>query len=363
MDSRHWHDHAQPPSLTSPEAWTATQLEKRQAEDRRRYAVAVRRHLRSQPLTSPKHETVAYELDDALCEAESEPPGARTILSLSAPFAVGKSSQIKHWARRHYRQWVTNPDSDQLPEWEDNSGTRFDFVPIIYVTLMARSQAKDVHGALLTFLGYPSRGSVSEITLRTTNALRNHRVRLVIVDDAHMLHTSSITGRETLDALKQINTELGELGGTMVLVGANLTDGPALSDPQVRARLHEHHLSPYTIDTPEQMALWQRLLDDAEPRLATYLPDLEPGQLSTKLPGLIFKRTQGFIGDVSSLLAGATYNALIAGRAHLEHRDLAGVRLSQRAHDGERQLDTRGGSTTPGNAPLTGPPRARRKVS
>lgn len=89
-------------------------------EDRRSYAGAVRRHLRSQPLTSPKHEIVTRELDAALCEAESEPPGARTILSLSAPFAVGKSSQIKHWARAHYRQWVTNPDSERLPEWEDS---------------------------------------------------------------------------------------------------------------------------------------------------------------------------------------------------------------------------------------------------
>lgn len=126
----------------------------------------------------------------------------------------------------------------------------------------------------------------------------------------------------------------------MVLVGANLTDGPALSDPQIRGRLHEHHLAPYTIDTPEQMALWQRLLDDAEPRLSTYLPDLAQGYLSKTLPGLVFKRTQGFIGDVSSLLAGATYNALIDGRPHLEPSDLAAVRLSQRAHDGERLIET-----------------------
>lgn len=363
MDSRHWHEHARPGSTARPVAWTATQLSCAMPEDRQRYAVAVRRHLRSHPLSSPKHDVVSRELDDALCEAESEPLGARTILSLSAPFAVGKSSQIKQWARAHYRHWVTRPDSGQLPEWEDSSGTRFDFVPIIYVTLMARSKAKDVHGALLTFLGYPSRGSVSEITLRTTNALRNHRVRLVIVDDAHMLHTSSITGRETLDALKQINTELGELGGTLVLVGANLTDGPALSDPQIRGRLHEHHLTPYTIDTSEQVALCQRLLGDAESRLSTYLPDLAPGQLSTKLPGLIFKRTQGFIGDVSSLLAGATYSALLDGRPHLEPQDLAGVRLSQRAQDGEHQLDTAGGTTAHRAATRSKSPSRRLGIS
>lgn len=338
MDSRHWHQHAISPSAEGPPAWTASQIGANPVEDRQRFATAVRRHLRSQPLASTKHDVVSRQLDDALCEAESGPPGARTILSLSAPFAVGKSSQIKHWARQHYRLWVTSPESGQLPEWEDSSGTRFDFVPIIYVTLMARSKAKDVHGALLAFLGYPSRGSVSEITLRTTNALRDHRVRMVIVDDAHMLHTSSITGRETLDALKQINTELGELGGTVVLVGANLTDGPALSDPQVRGRLYEHHLMPYSLASPDEKAQWQRLLGDAEDQLRHYLPDLPRDLLPTQLAGPIYKRTQGFIGDVSTLLAGATFNALQGGRSRLEATDISHVRLSQRARDGEQQL-------------------------
>lgn len=338
MDSHLWHRHANSTTIQAPTPWTGAQLECSSDRARGQYASEVRRFLRGRTLISPKHEAVSAELDQALAWVEDEPPGARTILSLSAPFAVGKSSMIKQWARGRYRAWVTDLAANQLPEWEDGTGTRFDFVPIIYVTLMARSKAKDVHGALLTFLGYPSRGSVSEITLRTTNALRNHRVRLVVVDDAHMLHTSSITGRETLDALKQINTELGELGGTVVLVGANLTDGPALSDPQIRGRLYEHHLRPYSLASPDEKAQWQQLLGDAESQLRHYLPDMPRDLLPTQLAGPTYKRTQGFIGDVSTLLAGATSNALRHGRSQLEASDISQVRLSQRAHDGEQQL-------------------------
>lgn len=338
MDSHLWHAQAGAHTPQAPPPRDLARLTNGSSRDREEYAAEVRRHLRGRPLASPKHEDVTKDLDQALKEVEDEPAGARTILSLGAPYAVGKSSLIKCWALGRYRTWVDQPASPELPEWQDSAGTRFDFVPVIYVTLMARSKAKDVHGAILSFLGYPSRGTVTEVTLRTTNALRDHRVRLIVVDDAHMLHTSSITGRETLDALKQINTELGELGGTLVLVGANLTDGPALSDPQIRGRLYEHHLTPYTVSCPDRMAQWQRLLGDAEEQLRPYLPDLPTNSLPTLLAGPIYKRTQGFIGDVRNLLAGATFNALCNGRPHLEPADFAGVRLSQRANDGERHL-------------------------
>lgn len=356
MDSLRWHQQARARARPAPKSLTQRTLTSRSSEDQASYADEVRRHIRGQSLESPKHALVAWDLDRALAEVESEPEGARTILSLSAPFAVGKSSLIKRWARVHYRTWAGDAATSDLPDWQDAAGTRFDFVPIIYVTLMARSKAKDVHGAILSFIGYPSRGSTSEVTLRTTNALRDHRVRLVIVDDAHMLHTSSITGRETLDALKQINTELGELGGTLVLVGANLTDGPALMDPQIRGRLYEHRLAPYTLTTPEDMGQWQQLLAEAEDRLRPYLPDLPQDCLPKELAGQIYKRTQGFVGDVSTLLAGATFHALRDGRTRLEPHDISEVQLSQRAIDGERLLQG-----TPAKPPAAQPVATSRR--
>ncbi|WP_277453591.1 TniB family NTP-binding protein [Janibacter sp. DB-40] len=356
MDSHLWHRQVNDGKRApSPQAWTAHRLDSAPSHEREQYASAVRRFLRSHPLHSAKHRHLATQLDRALAEVEDEPPGARTIISVSAPFAVGKSTLIKQWGADLYRDWVPDSTSDVLPEWSDGAGTRFDLVPIVYVTLMARSKAKDVHGAILTFLGYPSRGTTSEITLRTTTALRNHRVRLLIVDDAHMLHTKSVTGRETLDALKQINTELGELGGTLVLVGANLTNGPALRDPQIRGRLFEHHLSAYDVATVGDAGRWQEMLASAETTMRPYLPDQD--SLPAELAGPIFKRTQGFIGDVSTLLAGATYNALTAGRTRLEREDLAHVQLSSRAHDGETAL------TTTRSSPGAPAQSARRQVS
>ena len=68
--------------------------------------------------------------------------------------------------------------------------------------------------------------------------------------------------------------------------------------------------------------------------------------------GLIYKRTQGYVGDTSALIAGAVSTALSEGRGTITRDDLSGVRLSERAHDGDRCL------TQQAPAPTT--PRRRR---
>jgi hypothetical protein len=70
-----------------------------------------------------------------------------------------------------------------------------------------------------------------------------HGVKLVILDDAHMLRTHLKQGQATLDAIKAIATELGEVGGMMILVGAwTGADSDLLDDPQIRGRLSLHQL-------------------------------------------------------------------------------------------------------------------------
>ena len=339
MDSQQWHGQASAIPEPSPTPWSAAELRGADVPTREAYASQVRRWLRATPLDSPKHHDVADALGRALADTREEPPGARTLLSLSAPFAVGKSSLIKSWAQARHREWLGEAATHTEPSWTPTPHQDADWVPVVYVTLMARSNARDLYAAILAFLRHPSRGANRDITLRATKALATHGVQLLVVDDAHMLNTSSVTGRATLDALKQLNTELGELGGTIVLVGAHLSGGAALADPQIRGRLREHHLDPYQLSTSDQTRQWQHLLGAAEARLRPYLPDLTPGALPRDLGRVIYKRTQGFVGDTSTLLAGATAQALRNGRTVITRADIADVPLSQRAHDGETALD------------------------
>ena len=342
MDAHHWHQQTTAAPRANVSALTEGQLRRATPEERQEYASAVRRFLRVTPLKSPMHECLAAALDEALAQIEDEPPGARTILSLSAPFGVGKSSLIKDWAQRLYRDWLGDRHGLDLPEWSPVAGVSADWVPVVYVTLMARSNARALYSALLAYLGYPTQGVSRDVALWTTRALGTHGVRLVIVDDAHMLTTEKATGRATLDALKQVNTELGELGGTLVLVGANLTGGAALTDPQIRARLLEHTLEAYDLRSRAGVGQWQELLAGAESRIRPFLPNLSEGTLPSTFGAIIYKRTQGYVGDTHSLIAGATAQALLNGRTDLEREDWTAVRLSQRAQDGEALLGTSG---------------------
>lgn len=172
------------------------------------------------------------------------------------------------------------------------------------------------------------------LALRAVKALQTHGVRLVILDDAHMLRTTSVTGRATLNAVKHLNTELGEVGGVLMLVGAELTGGDVLSDPQIRGRLSEHTLAPYEVDTASGRAQWQRFLKNCEDLLLPYLPDEEAGLFSSAHAGYLWRRTQGYVGDTTRLLIDATAAAIETG-APLDRAVLDPIWVSQRAQDAQ----------------------------
>lgn len=74
---------------------------------------------------------------------------------------------------------------------------------------------------------------------------------------------------------------------------------------------------------------------NARPTLRPYLPDLDVDAMIDELARFAYRRTQGWIGDVSALLAGATEAAIVRRGTTLTADDLRDVRLSQRARDGE----------------------------
>lgn len=147
-----------------------------------------------------------------------------------------------------------------------------------------------------------------------------------------MLRTASVTGRATLNAVKHLNTELGEVGGVLVLVGANLSDGEALADPQIRTRLAEHNLRPYAADTTDERREWQHFLKACEKVLLPYLSHDAAGLFASRHAAYLWLRTQGYVGDTVRLLVDAAC-AAIADNTSLTREHLDGVGVSQRAQD------------------------------
>lgn len=333
MDAELWHHQATAPMVAAPQPATAADLDAMNLVGRSTYADAVRAALRARRVSSPVHDATANAIDRALESAVLEPPGARTILALSAPYTAGKSTLIKSWAQDRYRTWVKATRSTR-PRWTPAPGITADLVPVCYLTLLSESRSKDLYTQILSFVGYPASGVERTLALRAVKALQTHGVRLVILDDAHMLRSTSVTGRATLNAVKHLNTELGEVGGVLMLVGAELSGGDVLSDPQIRGRLSEHTLAPYEVDTATGRARWQRFLKNCEDLLLPYLPDVEPGLFSSRLAGYLWRRTQGYVGDTTRLLIDATAAAIETG-APLDRAILDPIWVSQRAQDAQ----------------------------
>ncbi|MWD31075.1 hypothetical protein E0K89_026955, partial [Aquicoccus sp. SCR17] len=121
-------------------------------------------------------------------------------------------------------------------------------------------------------------------TTLLVHAVARHGVKLLILDDAHMLRAKQARARDVLDYVKFLNTMMGERDGTLVLVGANMEGGPVYQDPQVAARLRTFALHPYNVqqDTTERMA-WQHLLAAVEKKFMPYLDTITEGTLTREL--------------------------------------------------------------------------------
>jgi hypothetical protein len=161
---------------------------------------------------------------------------------------------------------------------------------------------------------------------------------LLLIDDSHFLDVSNKDSRDMLDFLKYLNTELGELGGTMILIGADLHESPIYLDPQINSRLERLTLTPYPLTGEEDMRTWSRFLKDAEAVLLPYFDCAPAGVFSRQHAGHIWRRTQGYVGDTALLLTQALLAAFDDGSDTITTAHLDDVALSARAAAGEAEL-------------------------
>ncbi len=351
MDARLWHQQATTPARALPTPVTVEAFDDMSQDSQDTYWEHLTSAMAGLVLPSVLAQDAAAQLTRLVHRNQLRPPGAKAIGSVSAPFAVGKSTFVKDWAQAAYRDLLGPALSDPRPTWNPEPGVTADWIPQVYITLRAASKIRDVLATLLLTMGYPSEGLVRVTTTRVVHAFRQHGVRLLLIDDCHFLDVSNKASRDMLDFLKYLNTELGELGGTMILVGADLQESPLYLDPQINSRLDRVTLGPYGYGTDQERQLWQRFLKDAEAVLLPYFDCAPPGIFSQQLAGHIFRRTQGYVGDTALLLTEALLAAFDDGSDTITTAHLDAVTLSARAAATEIKL----------RAP-TAPPSKRRKL-
>ncbi|NUU19053.1 AAA family ATPase [Cellulomonas humilata] len=342
MDANMWHRHARAQQPAPPEKLSLIDLHALSSAERAAHLCALRDWLAASQFPTADARRVAATMWNVVTTNSNSGPGAKTIVAVNAPNTIGKSTAVRAWAHEAYRQWVGPRISEaRLPSWSPEPGVHAHEVPVAWINLQSAARIRDFNAQILTYFGYPTDGPIRSLSTRIAGAIGRHRVRVLVVDDVHLLDTRFKDGREVLDHLKHVNTELGERGATMVLIGANLHDSPILADPQIAGRLQALEMVPFAVDTLEEKRAWQEFLVDVEQQLLPYLPAASDGLLAKTHVSRIWRRTQGFVGDVSALLRGAVDAAAIDGTWTLHPSHLDGVGLSRRATLHEQSLGSR----------------------
>ncbi|WP_189668800.1 TniB family NTP-binding protein [Promicromonospora soli] len=273
-------------------------------------------------------------------ENQYGPPGAKEIVAITAPFTAGKSTLVRGWANGYYRELIGAAiQSAAQPTWRPRPGVEAVHAPVVWIDLGSASKQRTLTMQILDYFGYPISGRIPDLIVRFSHVVANHQVRLIIVDDIHLLKVDQRDSRQVLDHLKHINTVLGQQGGSLVFVGKkDNKDGLVFNDPQLAGRLQLNELHTFAADTPSQVAEWQTFLHGAEHMLLPYLPAASPGLLASTHAPRIWRRTQGFIGDTAKLLKRATIQAALDGSWTITAGHLDAQRLSFRATTREQAL-------------------------
>ncbi|MFZ3393948.1 TniB family NTP-binding protein [Rhodococcus sp. 7Tela_A2] len=340
MNSTQWHRHCVAAEPAEPVPLTKAQWLRLSGAEVEHHRDQLRQWIRNLHIDSSELAGIEATLTSVV-EANSEsPPGAKQLVAVTGPNALGKSTLVKRWARSRYRYWIRDAsvELDFLPVWAPTPDVEADLCPVVWVNLQSSARIKEFDSQFLEFFGLPGEGVTRSLTTRMIRAAERHGVKVLVVDDAHLLKTNWKGGRDVLDHVKHINTELGEQGASIVLIGANLAGGDIVIDPQIAGRLRLITLPMYGADTSADQERWQRLLLDVEDKLLPHLPAGKPGMLESELAGPLWKRTQGYIGDLARLVIEASIHANADGTHAIKPRHLAAVQLSARAHAAEEAL-------------------------
>ena len=244
-------------------------------------------------------------------------PGSQVALYVLGPPFLGKSTAVDRGAIAVYHEALaaTNLWVQGQPRLDYGAGHAA-HMPVVRVLVRPNALGRAVVTHIVNYCGYGTQGTANELTDKIAEFVSKHGVRLVILDDVHNLATDRRDAFKIYNAIKDLNTELGDQNVAFVYAGN--------PDPAGLGNLHEHdqlsarlitlNFDPLPLDRDnyrsEDTLAWQQHLTNWEEQLRLVLPDLDSGKLSADLGGALWARTQGHVGALALLLKDAATDAL-----------------------------------------------------
>lgn len=264
----------------------------------------------------PRSKTVLAKLEDLLCYPKSH---RMPNMLLVGETNNGKTMLIERFRSRH-------PAYDNLR----GEGVR---VPVLVIQAPPTPDEGRFYNAILEKLFAPYRANdrVDRKQVQTIKLLRYVQLQMLVIDEIHHILAGNLNKQRTfLNVIKYLGNEL-----QVPIVGVGTKDAfrAIQTDPQLANRFEPALLPRWSFDTDflRLLASFERMLPLAEP---SFLYDTS---LATKL----FSMSEGFLGELSTLLTRAGTAAVQSGRERIDTKLLDGmgwVSPSDRRRQAERAL-------------------------
>jgi hypothetical protein len=259
---------------------------------------------------------------------------AKGAIAIEAPAGVGKSTATLAYVADFHRRQIA-----ELGRFTDDGNERW---PVGRVGMTGDTGMKDFNRALLGFYNHAgtTRGSAAEFADRARDCVLSCQTKLLVVDDLHFLKQRT-TSIQISNQFKHISNEFPL---TIIFIGIGLRQRGLYSDGayadgilgQSGRRITPLVLRGFDIDTDTHRYEWQQLLKSIEKRIV--LTHRHRGML-VKHADLLFERTSGRIGPLTTLINRACHQAVRTGSEYIDKDDLDQVPLD--AASDQQRSDTR----------------------
>jgi len=244
---------------------------------------------------------MAKRILDGLEELLNEPVKERIANVLIVGRSnLGKTTLVKRFFEKYGEPWI-----------DDDTGA---VKPIVFVQAPPGGKEKDLYLEILDRFYAPFRATESSAALRAqvVHLLREHRVRMLIVDELqHLLSGQTVRQRNAIDSLKFL---CNEVSVSIVGVGTQEAVNVLHADDQHTSRFFKQELKPWSLDVGFQrfLANYQRVL-----------PLKQPSEIAQpELASLIHSLSDGMTGEALRLVASSAKHAITSGKELIDRETI-----------------------------------------
>jgi len=218
-------------------------------------------------------------------------------------------------------------------------GHRDAHIPIVYVQTPATAKPISTCKAILAFFDAPtgSRWTLPDYLHAVRTSLRDHGVKVLVLDDITRLRMGRVDDQDTLDMIRSLMS----MSVTLVLIGVDivghgllregkydprdrrhvfapepsnklyLNDDPAAT--QTERRFDLVNLNPFSYDDDADITAWTRHLVGIEQQIRLFKAPPTGLLTGATMPEYLFERTGGIVGLLERLIEDGCHLAIDSG--------------------------------------------------